>query len=134
MPKKKRMPKRGKVGTQPIDPKRLATNARIYHTARDAAEAMGMSPPSFIRACMRVGVETPFERKVRQHQELCDYYGKKTEYYSGRSLNGQPLRGQSTVEEDGSPIEEDGEGDPRLVEPDGRDAGRDEPDPSQVGE
>ena len=43
----------------------LERAARIYHTSRDAAAALGVSVDYFAKTCKREGVETPSARKRR---------------------------------------------------------------------
>lgn len=45
---------------------RIARAARIYHTNRDAALALGIQPGSFGRLCRRYGIETPQARRQRR--------------------------------------------------------------------
>ena len=49
----------------------LERPARMYRTNVDAARALGVSTPGFIRACRREGVETPGERTKRMRKEAC---------------------------------------------------------------
>lgn len=37
--------------------------ARLYSTTGDAARALGCAPGSFLRACKRLGIKTPSQRK-----------------------------------------------------------------------
>ena len=43
----------------------LERAARIYHTSKDAAAALGVSVDYFAKTCKREGVETPSARKRR---------------------------------------------------------------------
>lgn len=95
------MKRKGRQTSSLIERQRLVDNARIYRTAKDAAQAMGISEGGFVRACIQAGIETPFQRKAREHQEICKYYGKESQLYTGRSLEYQYY-----VEKDRLPSEE----------------------------
>ena len=43
--------------------------SRIYHPAKDAANAVGISPVHYHRLCREYGIETPAERKRREKVE-----------------------------------------------------------------
>ena len=52
-----------------INRARIHNVSRIYHTAKDAARAMGISPVHYHRLCREYGIETPAERKRREKIE-----------------------------------------------------------------
>ena len=43
--------------------------ARLYHTNKDAAEALGIRSDSFSALCRKYGLETPFKRRERRQRE-----------------------------------------------------------------
>ena len=43
--------------------------ARVYRTNKDAAAALGITAPSFARACKREGIETPHGKPSQQRDE-----------------------------------------------------------------
>jgi hypothetical protein len=56
-----------------IDRASLERAARIYNSNREAGGALGVRGNSFLRACVREGIEAPsqrHERQRREHQEL----------------------------------------------------------------
>lgn len=53
----------------PIDRDRVEKAARIYHTNKDAAQAMGIHPQSFGRLCRKYGIVTPTERGKKGRKE-----------------------------------------------------------------
>lgn len=58
-----RMPKR-------LDPDRIRRCARLYANNHDAGRALGLRAATFARLCQRFGIETPAERKRREHEAL----------------------------------------------------------------
>ena len=40
--------------------------ARLYHTNKDAAEALGIRSDSFSALCRKYGLETPYRRRERR--------------------------------------------------------------------
>lgn len=43
--------------------------ARIYANNTDASQALGIARGSFGRLCRRHGIETPYMRRMRRHQQ-----------------------------------------------------------------
>ena len=46
--------------------------ARLYHTNKDAAEALGIRSDSFSALCLRDGLETPYKRRQREEARAVD--------------------------------------------------------------
>ena len=53
-------------GRRKLSREDLERVARIYHTARYAAEALGISLKGYYRLCKEHGVETPRQRAKRR--------------------------------------------------------------------
>ena len=47
----------------------LERAARIYHSNKDAGQALGIAAQSFSRLCRRFGIETPQARRRREQRE-----------------------------------------------------------------
>ena len=40
-------------------------SARLYNSNKEASEALGIHQGSFARACRKLGIETPYARRMR---------------------------------------------------------------------
>ena len=52
-----------------INPARIHNVSRIYRTAKDAANAVGISAAHFRRLCVHYGIEPPSQRRRRERAE-----------------------------------------------------------------
>lgn len=51
-----------------MKPTMIERAARMYHTNRGAAVALGIHMETFARLCRKYGIEAPFERRVRRNR------------------------------------------------------------------
>lgn len=49
-----------------VSRERIERCARMYHTSKEAADAIGISPPAFRRLCLRYNVLTPSARRNKK--------------------------------------------------------------------
>lgn len=54
----------------PIDRHRVERACRLYHTTAAAASALDVTPEGLSRACKRLGIETPSERKLAKLKRI----------------------------------------------------------------
>ncbi len=48
------------------DRERIERVARMYHTSKDASQALGIAPASFCRLCRRYDIESPGSRRRKK--------------------------------------------------------------------